>query len=71
MRATTAGLYRKAELQKALDFSEVAKKADKSECYRASLTYYEAALEAYLSVLKSTPTPHTHRRLNPHRHLKA
>lgn len=47
----------KAELQKALDFSEVAKKADKSECYRASLSYYEAALEAYLSVLKKESNP--------------
>jgi hypothetical protein len=47
---------RKAALQKALDYSEVAKKADKSECYRASLSYYEAALEAYLSVLKSAPS---------------
>jgi len=37
----------------ALDYCEVAKKADKSECYRAALSYYEGALESFLNVLKS------------------
>lgn len=44
----------KAELQKALDSCEVAKKADKAECYHAALSYYENALESFIAVLKST-----------------